>query len=63
MIGKPAGSDQRLRKATYPGLFGLEKSRQRCNELLERALQQLDPFGDDAAPLYWLARFIVERRQ
>jgi len=63
VIGKPAGSDQRLRKATYPGLFGLENSRRRCHELLDRALRQLDTFGDDAAPLCWLARYIVNRGQ
>jgi len=63
VIGKPTGSDERLGKATYPGLFGLDRSRQRCNELLDGALQHLDTFGDDALPLRWLARFIVERGQ
>jgi farnesyl diphosphate synthase len=61
VIGKQAGADQRLGKATYPGLFGLEKSRQRCDELLAGALAHLQHFGDTAAPLEWLARFIVER--
>ncbi len=63
VIGKPAGADQRRGKATYPGLFGLDRSRQRCDELLHDALQHLQPFGNDAAPLRWLARFIVERGQ
>jgi len=63
VIGKPAGSDERLDKATYPALFGLDRSRQRCDELLNSALQHLDVFGDDARPLRWLARFIVERGQ
>lgn len=61
VIGKPAGSDQRLRKATYPGLFGIGTARKRCAELLEDALQRLDQFGADAEPLRWLARYIVER--
>ena len=63
VIGKQAGADQRLGKATYPGLFGLDQSRQRCDELLDGALQHLERFGDAAAPLKWLARFIVERGQ
>jgi len=63
VIGKPAGADQRLDKATYPRLFGLEESRRRCAELLDGALVNLEVFGDDAAPLAWLARFIVERGQ
>jgi len=63
VIGKQAGADQRLGKATYPGLFGLDRSRQRCDELLSGALEHLEPFGRDAVPLEWLARFIVERGQ
>ncbi|MBT8103840.1 MAG: polyprenyl synthetase family protein [Gammaproteobacteria bacterium] len=61
IIGKQAGADQRLGKATYPGLFGPDRARQRCDELLDSALQHLDAFGRNAAPLAWLARFIVER--
>jgi len=61
VIGKPAGSDESLNKATYPALFGLEASRKRCDELLARALENLSPFGRTAIPLEWLARFIVER--
>ena len=61
VIGKPAGSDERLNKATYPGLMGVDKARQRCDELLSSALEKLDDFGDDAASLRWLAEFIVER--
>ena len=61
VIGKPAGSDEKLNKATYPGLMGIEHARQRCDELLGSALEKLDDFGDDAASLRWLARFIVER--
>jgi farnesyl diphosphate synthase len=61
VIGKPAGSDERLNKATYPGLMGIDKARQRCDELLSSALEKLDDFGDSAASLRWLAKFIVER--
>lgn len=61
VIGKPSGSDEKLGKATYPSLFGIEASRTRCNELLEQALARLDQFGTEAAPLEWLARYIVAR--
>lgn len=63
VIGKPAGSDQALNKATYPALFGIEASRARCDELLSQALGNLDQIGASAAPLRWLARYIVERSQ
>ena len=59
-IGKPAGSDERMNKATYPALFGIEASRRRCDELLEEGLGYLEALPD-AASLDWLARFIVNR--
>jgi geranylgeranyl pyrophosphate synthase len=61
VIGKPVGSDEALNKATYPAIFGIDVSRDRCDELLDGALKNLDRFGPSAAPLAWLARYIVER--
>ncbi len=61
VIGKPAGADERLGKATYPALFGLDESRRRCTELLDKALTELSVLGGASQPLEWLARFIVER--
>jgi len=61
VIGKPAGSDERLAKATFPALFGIDAARQRCDELLDSALDALQLLGSTTAPLQWLARFIVER--
>ncbi len=63
VIGKQAGNDQRLRKATWPSVFGLEASRERCRQLLSEGLGCLDNFGRDADALRWLARYVVERRQ
>ena len=61
VIGKHTGADQRLRKATYPGLVGIVAARERCNALLRSALEHLDDFGASADSLRWLARYIVER--
>jgi len=61
VIGKQAGADQRLKKATFPSLFGVEAARSRCESLLQAGLQQLEIFEDDAEPLRWLARYIVDR--
>jgi geranylgeranyl diphosphate synthase type II len=63
VIGKPAGSDEALNKATYPALFGIEASKKRCDELLSQALGKIERFGDSAAALAWLARYIVSRGQ
>ena len=61
VIGKPAGSDERLSKATYPALFGIDSARRRCDELLASALNELQIIGSTTTSLQWLARFIVER--
>ncbi len=61
VIGKPVGSDEALRKATWPALFGIDESIRRCDDLLASAMQQLEIFGEDAKPLAFLASFIVER--
>lgn len=61
VIGKHSGADQRLGKATYPGLMGIQKARSRCDSLLRDAVEHLDDFGPDADSLRWLARYIVQR--
>lgn len=61
VIGKQAGADQRLRKATFPSLFGVEAARDRCEALLQAGLQQLELFERNADPLRWLAGYIVDR--
>ncbi|MDX1515396.1 MAG: polyprenyl synthetase family protein [Woeseiaceae bacterium] len=60
-IGKPAGSDAGRRKATYPSLFGADASRARCDELVQQADACLADIGQRAAPLRWLARYIIDR--
>lgn len=60
-IGKPAGSDEALDKATFPGQFGLQAARARCDQLLESGLAELGLFGDRADALRWLANYIVNR--
>ncbi len=61
VIGKPTGSDVKLKKATWPALFGVEESRARCDELLESAVSQLSIFGDTGGLLTSLAIYVVER--
>ncbi len=60
-IGKPVGSDQERDKATYPRLFGLEKSREMAHFHVQQALSALGPFGQGADPLRAIASYIVER--
>jgi geranylgeranyl diphosphate synthase, type II len=61
-LGKTAGKDQAQHKATYPALYGLEKSREIAADLESNALGELDHFGERAARLRQLAEFLVARR-
>ena len=61
VIGKQAGADKKLSKATWPALFGLEEARHRCDKLLKSGTAHLSIFGADAEPLKLLAAYIVER--
>jgi geranylgeranyl diphosphate synthase type II len=61
-LGKTAGKDQAQQKATYPALFGLQKSQEFANKLASDALNELSVYGDRAARLRELAEFLVLRR-
>lgn len=50
------------KKATYPSLFGLEKSRELAGQAVEEATTALSDFDEKADPLRALARFIIERK-
>ena len=62
MLGKTAGKDQSQKKATYPALYGLEKSRETARRLVADAHEELAQYGDRAARLRELADFLVARR-
>lgn len=61
-LGKTAGKDQAQQKATYPALYGLEKSRAIAADLEAKALRELDCYGDRASNLRALAKYLVARR-
>jgi len=62
IMGKPVGSDERMQKSTYPGLLGLEQSRRKGEELVERAVEAISPYeGDQADFLVDLARYVMQR--
>ncbi|HXE90439.1 MAG TPA: farnesyl diphosphate synthase [Terriglobales bacterium] len=62
-LGKTAGKDTATEKATYPGLYGVELSVEMARRLVDEACGALDSFGDRAATLKALARFLVERKK
>ena len=62
-LGKTAGKDTASEKATYPALFGIEKSQQKADELVDQAFAELESFGPRAENLKELARFLIERKK
>jgi geranylgeranyl diphosphate synthase type II len=61
-LGKTAGKDLAQQKATYPAVFGLEKSHQIANDLSTRAIGELQVYGQRADRLRTIAEFLVLRR-
>ncbi|MBI5562542.1 MAG: polyprenyl synthetase family protein [Deltaproteobacteria bacterium] len=62
-MGKAAGGDAKKGKVTYPSLIGVEESRRRASELVERAIAAIDGLGPRAEALRGIAGFIVARRK
>ena len=60
-LGKTAGKDLEAKKATYPSLWGLEKSRFKAQELVDNAIAQLSVYDAKAEPLRAVANYIVTR--
>jgi geranylgeranyl diphosphate synthase, type II len=62
ILGKSAGKDVAAKKATYPAVIGLEKSRAEARRLTRRAHNALSVFSSsDAEPLHALANYLLER--
>jgi geranylgeranyl diphosphate synthase type II len=61
-LGKTAGKDIAQQKATYPAVFGLERSHEFANELSEKAIADLTPYAERATRLREIADFLVHRR-
>ena len=61
--GKRVQKDASRGKLTYPGLLGVQESRQRAEQLCEEACRQLIEFGRAGDGLAALARSILERKR
>jgi geranylgeranyl diphosphate synthase, type II len=61
-LGKTAGKDIAQQKATYPAVFGLEKSHAIAKELATKAIVELQAYGERAERLRTIAEFLVLRR-
>ena len=60
-LGKTAGKDVAATKATYPAIFGLERSREEAHRLTVAAHDALEPFGKNGATLRAFADYLLMR--
>lgn len=61
VLGKTAGKDEKVKKATYPAFYGIEASKQKARELADSAMEDIRNFGEGAQFLRGIATFIVSR--
>lgn len=61
-LGKTAGKDLAQQKATYPALYGLERSHEIARELAIKAIDELSPYAERAGRLREIAEYLVLRR-
>lgn len=60
-LGKSAGKDEAVDKATYPSLMGLERSRREARKLTEKAMGALTVFGARGKRLAEIADYLLAR--
>ena len=61
-LGKPAGQDAEMDKATFIKLLGMDGAKKKAAELVESCKEHLARFGERAAPLKGAADFVFERK-
>lgn len=61
VLGKTAGKDQAVAKATYPSVLGLAESRKQAAKLTRAAMNALRPLGKKAARLEEIAAYLLRR--
>ena len=62
-LGKTAGKDVAVQKATYPSIVGLEKSRKIATQLTDKAFAALKTFNGKAVALEALAEYLLKREK
>jgi len=62
-LGKTAGKDAAVQKATYPAIVGLAKSRKIAEQLTAKAFAALKIFKGKAVALEALAEFLLKRNK
>ena len=61
ILGKRQGADQARNKPTYPALLGMAEAKARARDLIDAALESLQPLAAQADELRTIAHYVVER--
>jgi len=62
-LGKSIGKDEKTRKATYPAVLGMKKSKALAEKYTNEALKILATYGRDAVYLEALTKYLLERKK
>lgn len=60
-LGKASGADEKMHKATYISILGMERAQHELDILYKRALESVRILGDNATVFKQLADFVVNR--
>lgn len=61
-MGKTVGKDSKVQKATFPAVYGMEKSKSMAARLIADARKLLSHYGDRAEILDMLTEFVLTRK-
>lgn len=62
ILGKPAGSDRKHYKMTYPAVHGMEATRKKVRDLTDEAVAALEMLPHDTSTLRAIAEYLVGRQ-
>jgi geranylgeranyl diphosphate synthase type II len=63
VLGKQAGTDERLERSTYVSIFGLEEAERLAGASRDKALAALEEIEADVAGLSGITEYIYERQR
>lgn len=63
MVGKTLGKDSKAHKSTFVSVLGIEKAKSLAQNLFNRGIAALEPFGAEADILREVITFILERKR
>ena len=63
ITGKPVGNDRELHKCTYVSYYGLDGAKEKLDEIIDEAIEEVNYFGEKSEFLKELALYIKNRNK